>query len=393
MSGGSRSESTTISCAPGTVAPIHSLPSCIAITGAGGFIGGRLVELLRREPWVGEVRGFSRHRDRDNQTMLVRLNDEAAVREALIGCHALVNCAFDFQNMGSNLEIAQVVGRACAAAGIKLVHISTAAIYEPLPNGELDELQPALPTDPYKRVKVAIEEQLQRYTSELALDLVILQPTIVYGPAGRAWTDSPVRELLMGGIALPDEGRGLCNAVYVDDVCRAAIRALTTNVPPGERFLINGPTPVEWREFLGSYDRMVGGRCLQLLPSVQTDSTIREPERAAAESSARRWRRIILERAIEAIKRLVISRLSAKTRSDINMALRYLRARLGRRRTPDPTDSRLALYSARCSIRIDKARALLNYTPEFDLERGMAATKEYVQRTYAEQIARRARQV
>lgn len=364
-------------------------PYCVAITGAAGFIGGRLAELLRNEPWIWQVRGYARQPDSGNRTIPLRLTDEAAVRKALVGCQAVVNCAFDFQNMESNIAITRILAQACAAAKIRLVHISTAAIYEPLPDGDLSEGQWASSADPYRRSKAVIEEQLLQYADDIGLDLVILQPTIVYGPAGRAWTDSPVRELLTSGIALPQEGKGWCNAVYVDDVCRAAISALTAQIPSGERFLINGPRPVEWREFLGAYDRMIGGRSLTLLPPRRVAPDLPEEKSTAAFNSEDDRPNSGLKRAAGAVKSCLTSRLNAKNRSRLNMALRQLRAALLFGAVPAPTRAQLALYSSRCRIRTDKAHRLLNYSPQFDLERGMAATAPYVQETYAQQIARR----
>ncbi len=366
-------------------------PYCVAITGAGGFIGGRLAELLRSEPWIQEVRAYSRNHGPDSQITPLRLTEEAMVQKALNGCQAVVNCAFDFQNMGSNLEITRILGRTCAAGGIRLVHISTAAIYEPLPDGDLDEGHRASSIDPYREAKRAIEEELVRYAADIGLDLVILQPTIVYGPAGRAWTDSPVRALLTAGIALPDEGTGWCNAVYVDDVCKAAISALTADIPPAEQFLINGPAPVEWREFLGAYDRMIGGGSLKFLPPAQSAATLPEAECAVALGSPGRRRRLSLERVVGTVKSSLARRLNAQTRSRLNMALRRLRAGLSFGAIPSLTDAQLAQYSTRCWIRTDKAQRLLHYVPEFDLERGMGVTAEYVLQAYAQQIARRVR--
>jgi nucleoside-diphosphate-sugar epimerase len=364
-------------------------PSHVAITGAAGFIGGRLAEMLRRKPGIQEIRGFSRDRHAGLPTIPVRLSDEAAMRKALSGCQAVVHCAFDFQNMGSNLAIARILGRICAETEIRLVHISTAAVYEPLPNYDIDEDFRTSPTDIYKQTKLAIEEELRQYTATLGLDLVILQPTIVYGPSGRAWTDSPIRELLTEGIALPDRGSGLCNAVYVDDVCSAAINALTANTQSAERFIINGPAPVEWREFLGAYDRMIGGGRLKLLPGRPQDSAVRTAHDLPVPSATGPRRESVSGRTMAMAKRYFASRLNAKARSRLNMALRRLHSLLRFGAIQNPRGEKFALYTTRCHMRSDKAFASLNYAPEFDLERGMAATVSYVQHAYAGSIAKR----
>jgi nucleoside-diphosphate-sugar epimerase len=236
-------------------------------------------------------------------------------------------------------------------------------------------------TNPYSATKAAIEELLLGYSSALGLDVVILQPTIVYGPGGRAWTDSPVRELLFGAVVLPNEGHGLCNAVFVDDVCRAAINAIRADIPAGERFLISGPSPVEWREFFQHYANMIGQCSLVLQPnglSVVGSDDVRKTVSART-------------KFVDRAKALLLGRLSGKTRGRINMAFRRVRSMIGKNAIAMPTGATFALYSARCDIRIDKARNLIGYVPEFDLDRGMAITERYVRQKYFKQIARRNR--
>jgi len=356
----------------------RSLPACVAVTGAGGFIGGRVAQLLEQEPEVAEIRKFSRRTERVNHVERLRLDDVSHVGQALIGCGAVVHCAFNMYSMESNIRIADVLGRACAAARIRLVHISTAAVYEPLPDGHLNERFPVQLTDPYSVTKAAIEDLLTRHSNELGLDVVILQPSIVYGPGGRAWTDSPVRELLFGSVVLPNEGRGLCNAVFVDDVCLAAINAIKANIPAGERFLISGPAPVEWREFYQSYEDMIGKRSLVLQPEGVPAVGAGDPGRPPS----------VRTRFTDRAKAIFFGRLNGKARGRINMLFRKIRSALAKNTVTMPKGATLALYSSRCDIQIDKARNLIGYVPQFDLERGMAITAGYVRRRYCKEIAR-----
>ena len=345
----------------------------VAITGGGGFIGQRLAEMLAQEPGIAEVRALVRRPSGQPNAVVVRLDRAEELRRALEGCHAVVHCAFDFYNMPANLGLAQALADACLAVGARLVQVSTAAVYEPLPPGDLDECAAAEPAGlDYKDTKIAIERALLQCAREDGLDLVILQPTIVYGPAGGAWTDSPVRELLTRQVALPDEGRGLCNAVFVDDVCRAATAALTAEAAAGERFLISGAHPVAWKEFLGAYEAMLGVRSLRLL----TRAELPLPDRTAAPAASGGGS------MLRAIKRAVAGRLGAGARSRLSLALNRVRTLVRGEGVLMPTGLKLALYAATCTVRIDKARRLLGYEPHYDLARGMAATQPYVQRTY-----------
>ena len=50
--------------------------------------------------------------------------------------------------------------------------------------------------------------------------VVILQPTIVYGPKG-GWTKHATNMRLYSSVSLPKKGNMVCNCVYVDDVAKA----------------------------------------------------------------------------------------------------------------------------------------------------------------------------
>ncbi len=336
----------------------------VAVTGAGGFIGRRLADMLEQSG--AEVRHLTRRSP--------PLDDAPRLAAVLSGCTALVHCAFDAYDEAANLRIAGTLGHVCAAAGIRLVHISTAAVYEPLPDGLLTEAAPTdTPGTAYKASKLAIERCLLDLVAVRKLDLVILQPTIVYGPAGGAWTDSPVRELLTGEVWLPDAGRGLCNAVHVDDVCRAAMAACTAVLASGERLLISGPSPVTWAAFLGAYQTMLGTDSLRFEPPGRGF----DPAPAAAAPAASRQR----------LKQMLLRRLGAAGRSRVNFMVQHLRLRLLGPRALRAEGAKRALYEAQCRVSTAKAARLLGFYPNISVEAGMAATLGYVIGTYGKEAS------
>ena len=336
----------------------------VAVTGAGGFIGRRLADMLAQSG--AEVQRITRRRP--------PLDDAAKLTAALSGYTALVHCAFDAYDEAANMRIAQTLGEVCAASRIRLVHVSTAAVYEPLPDGLLTEAAPtSAPGTAYKASKLAIERCLLDLVAAQGLDLVVLQPTIVYGPAGGAWTDSPVRELLTGEVWLPDAGRGLCNAVHVDDVCRAAIAACAADLPSGERLLVSGPAPVTWQAFLGAYQLMLGTDSLRFEPAGRSfDRAIDTPRPAAARPR---------------LTRLLLGLLGASGRTRVNYLVQRLRVRLLGRRALHADGAKRALYEARCCASIEKAESLLGFCPQVDLASGMAATCDYVIGVYGSQAS------
>jgi nucleoside-diphosphate-sugar epimerase len=352
--------------------PGMRLPRSIAVTGAGGFIGGRLVELLAARRDVTDLKALSRWSNDKRGPLKVRLDSEPELERALAGCGAVIHCAFDMYDMPSNLRIARAIARVCARNHIRMVQISSAAVYEPMPDGDIDEGQPLRKTDEYRATKARIEEELRRMSRLIGLDVVILQPTVVYGPGGRAWTDSPVRDLLMGSLVLPCNGNGLCNAVYVDDVCQATVKALSARLPPGERFLISGAAPVKWRDFFGAYDAMIGKRGLRLQAECEFPRSVSKDRPTLSGG----------HKLVIRLKSALLSRMGARGRSRLNMIFRRIKALLRPNGISQPTSAQIALYSSFSAIRIDKAKRLLGYAPVFDLPKGMAATRDYVCRTY-----------
>ncbi len=135
------------------------------------------------------------------------------------------------------------IAKAALKTGARLVHVSTVDVYGWPLQETLDESSPKSPgADIYAQTKFAAEELLWTYHRQHALPLVVVQPTIVYGPFSRPWTLSVVEQIKNGRLVLVDGGDGVCNPVYIDDVVDALILAGTEPHAVGEAFLISGPT-------------------------------------------------------------------------------------------------------------------------------------------------------
>ena len=352
----------------------------VAITGASGFLGARLVSWLGALPGAPEVIVLARRQTSDAKCKIVDLRREVELRAALEGCHAVVHCAFDFHDLEGNLLICEALARAVASVGARMVHMSTAAVHEPFPEGDLEECTTGREGgSEYKSIKLSIEALLCKLVDEIGLDVVILQPTVVYGPQGGAWTDSPIRELLTGTVVLPDAGGGFCNAVYVDDVCQAVARAMTADVASGERFLISGAGPVAWGDFYGAYCEILALDSLRL-------SQI-DPARAMSSHVDAEQVRVVASRngrsTAKRMKHLVTRVLGVRTASRLHLGVSMAKCMLLGAKTHSASGAKADLFRSRCNVKIEKARQLLGYRPQFDLEQGMAQTRQYILDQYA----------
>jgi nucleoside-diphosphate-sugar epimerase len=242
------------------------MPSKILVTGATGFIGSRFCERLSLEhhvPYRALVRQFSR------AARIARLDcelaggdmlDPSSLVRALEGCDAVVNLAHADDKTAARQT--SNLADACERAGVRrLVHISSMAVHGPAPGIAVvtEKTAPIKRWDePYCDAKVAAEAVVMAAAKRGALATVILRPTIVYGPF--SFFVTPIaQDARHGKISLIDGGRGVCNAIYVDDVCDAIMAALHRDDAVGGAFLLNGDSRLTWRDFITTFAAMVDG--------------------------------------------------------------------------------------------------------------------------------------
>ncbi|MGW7451631.1 NAD-dependent epimerase/dehydratase family protein [Streptomyces sp. NPDC054787] len=240
----------------------------VAVTGASGFIGGRLVERLALTTGAAirpVVRGFGRAarlsvlpQDRI-EFRCGDLLDVESLAEAFAGCDTVVHCAFgsdgdESARWATTVEGTANVLAAARRAGVRrVVHLSTIDVYDATGASELTEESPARPADPadreYEQQKLAAERTVLA-AGDGALETVVLQPGVVYGPWAGQWTTAQLLREAGDFAELPTgEGGGACNAVYVDDVVEAALRAIVAQGVAGRRFLVGHGEPVTWGAF------------------------------------------------------------------------------------------------------------------------------------------------
>lgn len=379
----------------------------VLVIGATGFIGGRLVERLALDAGARVrtlVRNFSRaiRIARFDVTIIPgSIEDAHAMQRAVEGCDVVFNCAIAQggsakENTEASLVAATILAESVARAHIsRLVHVGSLAVYGQTGDGPLDETSPYAPTTfEYALGKRRVTEFFLEQHRRTGLPVVVIHPTIVYGPYGKYWTIEPIHKLRKGKVVLVDGGQGLCNAVYVDDVVQSLLLASVRDSAVGEAFLISAQSPVTWKEFYGAYESMLG--------SSRTVSLTEEQVRAE-HAAHRRSRELGLVgwavkklRESEDARRLVAS---SPAGIPIRLARRVVSRQVWQRLQSwmlrDPLmgnqsalqDERLLflpplhdlpIWTSKTHVKIDKAKRLLGYEPRFDLKSGMLLTEKWL---------------
>jgi nucleoside-diphosphate-sugar epimerase len=241
------------------------IPSKTLITGATGFIGNRLCERFKlhyHRPFRAFVRNFARAcrlARMDTEMVGGDLMDSDSIRKALVGCDTVVHLAFS--NAHTAVRETKNLLAACVQTKIKrFVHVSSIAVHGPAPGPECAREETAVIGsrygEAYSDAKAAVERLVQQAMQQDNFPTVILRPGIVYGPYS-PHVVRVVQSACSGKVMLIDEGRWLCNAVYIDDVCNAIQRALEWDEGMGRAFFITADHAIAWKDFILKFAEMV----------------------------------------------------------------------------------------------------------------------------------------
>lgn len=379
-------------------------PAKILVTGATGFIGSRLCELLSLEhrlPYRALVRDFSRAARigrLDADLVAGDMLDAASLARAVDGCDAVVNLAHS-DDRTAEKQTAHLVD-ACVRTGVRrLVHISSMAVYGPSPKlPVITESTAPIERwgEAYSDAKAAAEAVVRSAAKRRSLPAVVLRPTIVYGPYSFFVTPI-IQEARQGRISLIDGGRGICNAVYVDDVCEAIVAALERDDAIGAAVQINGDDRITWLDFISAFADLVEGEKTLCDHSLEEIAAYWQARRPRARDNFTAAIRLVASPAfhaqlstIPAIGRLIRGTkelLDRRMTPDQKMTLKYRfqgrsaavshQAADGRRGQV-PSEGRVVREAYRSWVTNDLAKARLGWVPAHPFALGVRRTGEWL---------------
>jgi nucleoside-diphosphate-sugar epimerase len=236
------------------------------VTGATGFIGGRLVERLREchtstHVLVRTSAAGERFRASGCEVFLGDITLPHSLASAVTGCKTVIHCAVG----GSDLQQAREINvegtlnliDAAASLGVRrVVHVSSVVAHGrdwPL---VLDESAPLhFEGDHYAVSKAESERAGFERARSAGIEFVVVRPTIVYGPrSGRILVD--LDRVNLERIKLIGGGDGLANLIYVEDLVDGLLAAAEHPQAANEAFLMSGESPVPWRNYFAELARM-----------------------------------------------------------------------------------------------------------------------------------------
>jgi nucleoside-diphosphate-sugar epimerase len=260
----------------------RSIEGTVLITGASGFIGGRLrdalldagadVVALRRAGSPAPTRGRSAVVDYADREGLLRLVDKERPALVFHVAGATKGVTYDdFQraNVMPTRNLLEALRR--GHPGLRrFVLFSSLASYGPSRLGAPHrEDSPRLPIEFYGQSKLEAEQAVEAMGSDLPWTIV--RPAGVYGPGDVDYFEL-FKSVERGLNVFFGNRERWFSALYVDDLVRATLDAVGREETRGKGYFICDGAPLTWGDFQGHIVRASGRRVRTLdLPGALVD--------------------------------------------------------------------------------------------------------------------------
>jgi len=231
----------------------------VLITGADGFIGSHLTELLVSKGY--QVKALSQYNSFNNWGWLEDINCKDKVEvitgdirdphyckqitkdiDIIFHLAALIAIPYSYvapdsyvdTNINGTLNICQA---AKENGNIRVIHTSTSEVYGTAQYVPIDEKHPMQPQSPYSATKIAADAMAMSFYNSFELPVTIARPFNTYGPRQSARAVIPtiitqiangVKEIKLGDLSPTRDFS------YVEDTCRGFIALAEEDATIGE---------------------------------------------------------------------------------------------------------------------------------------------------------------
>ncbi len=318
----------------------------ILITGTAGFIGSHLVEHLLEDgvnaqdlrlfipPWesfnnlphgmfeivVGDIR---------NKDQVKSAMKDVDIVYHLAAKTVIDGGTYDYYK-DTNVEGTENLLESAAKEKVKrFIYFSSISVFGlPAWKGDMenyDETFPKEPIEPYGKTKLESEKLLIQASKKWNLPYIIIRPTTVYGPRDKAGIAQLYRAIQKNMFFFIGNGENKMDYVYVEDLVKAA-RIAEKGKLKNEDFIIGAGKPSTQKEIVASVAKSLGKK----IPGNHVPKSIA----------------LLLARIVKWISDLVHIR-------------------------PLLFPSRVRVLTANCYFNCSKAKKILGYKPEFEIQKGM----------------------
>lgn len=238
----------------------------VLVTGATGFIGHRLAEILANNEKAivtGAGRKLEKASELKNygiELLALDLTNRDDLDKVLSDCDYVFHCA---GALGGDDKTAELINetatrklvKAAGKNGVKrVIHVSTVGVYNMSGTDVVDENTPLAlnHSSNYPRTKARGEKLAFETGKRNNVEIVAIRPSMVYGPGNGVWTRMMYNNVCEGKPVFLGDGNYNFNPIYLDDVVDAMVKAATKQGVDGEAFNISSEVTT-WKNFMNYY--------------------------------------------------------------------------------------------------------------------------------------------
>lgn len=247
----------------------------VLVTGASGFLGGRLAQVLVQQGEqvtalarpTSDLRHLSALVGGPIRVVTGALTDDVSLREAVRDATIIFHCA------AASTDWARMsVYQECNATGTRMlldaarhasrlrrfVHVSTTDVYgyPSIPCAETGAMKDA--GLPYNRTKILAEKAVWQEAQQNGLPVTVVRPATIYGPRGKAFVSDIAALLRKRQMIFIDGGRATAGLLYVDDAVDAMIAAARSPAAEGQAYNLSDGSGRTWKEYVSAMARELG---------------------------------------------------------------------------------------------------------------------------------------
>ena len=248
---------------------------CVALTGASGFVGRHVLNRLlaarcRVRALVRTPKGLGAPTP-GLELIQGDLGDDAAVARLVQGAGAVIHLVGIIQEHGGQtFERVHVEATGRLLAGARRAGVGTWVHMSALGARAGARAR-------YHQTKWAAEEMVRAAATDWGLNYTIFRPSIIHGPDGeflrmvKAFWCRPWPPLVpyFGAGLLGRGGAGRLQPVWVEDVARCFVEALTAPAARDKTYALGGPDVFTWPQFYQA--------CRRHLPGARRKSVVASP--------------------------------------------------------------------------------------------------------------------
>ena len=273
--------------------------------------------------------------------------------------------------------------KAAQKAGVKrIVYLSSMIVHRSAPAIGTTEASPLVENQkfPAHPAKIYAERKLLKLRQSGSVEVVIFRPGVVFGPRSR-WVSDLASQLSQGTAYFINEGKGVCNSVYIDNLIHGIQLGMTAPEADGEAFFVGDREEITWFDFYRPFAEAFGVDPTQIPTQPIPEFTrSRKKELISAITNSQFVQKLLAsvpEDLKDNIKNIVPKRKKPQSKVEVIKQVEAL-PKIETKPQPVVNEMMAELQQSQYKLPFAKAERILGYAPVVTFDEGCRLSIEWL---------------